>query len=83
MKKTLIAAAVAAGLLLAPTAASAQLCVVGIFIAAIQKNATENRELTTKEAMTCGLINDEEGAKALKKGKPAKATKAKKAAKPT
>ena len=42
-------------LVLTPAAASAQVCVVGIFAAAAYIGAQEKRELTTKEAMTCGL----------------------------
>ena len=38
-----------------PAVASAQVCVVGIFAAAAYIGAQEHRELTTKEALTCGL----------------------------
>ncbi|WP_156380676.1 hypothetical protein [Pseudolabrys sp. Root1462] len=56
MKRTLLRAALAAFGLIAMTAtASAQVCVLGIFGAAIYVAATEKRELTQKEAMTCGL----------------------------
>lgn len=43
------------GVIAATAAASAQVCVLGIFGAAIFVAATEKRELTQKEAMTCGL----------------------------
>lgn len=56
MKKSLIAAASVATLALAPSAASAQaMCAVGVIVAAIHVGAQENRELTEKEAFTCGL----------------------------
>lgn len=81
MRKTFLGAASAAIGLVAMTAtASAQVCVLGIFGAAIYVAATEKRELTQKEAMTCGLSrmfddkkDDKDTAKA--KGKSAKATK--------
>lgn len=66
--RTLRAAGLAiAGLLIATTMASAQICVVGIMAAAIYTSATENRELTSKEAMTCGLIHETPPPKAKKK----------------
>jgi hypothetical protein len=50
--------------------ASAQVCVVAIIAKAIYASATENRELTQKEAMTCGLVVDEkERAALMAKGK--------------
>lgn len=56
MKKTLLRACLAAfGLIAMTAAASAQVCVLAIFGAAIYVAATEKRELTQKEAMTCGL----------------------------
>ena len=56
MKRTLLSAGLAASGVIAMTAAaSAQVCVLGIFGAAIYVAATEKRELTQKEAMTCGL----------------------------
>lgn len=51
--------------LLAPSVASAQVCVVAIIAKALYTSATENRELTRKEAMTCGLLVDEDERKAL------------------
>lgn len=81
MKKTFLGAIfAAAGLVAMTAAASAQVCVLGIFGAAIYVAATEKRELTQKEAMTCGLSrmfddkkDDKDAAKAKTKG--AKATK--------
>lgn len=77
MKKTLLGAIFATAGLVAMTAtASAQVCVLGIFGAAIYVAATEKRELTQKEAMTCGLsrmFDDKDTTKA--KGKAAKAVK--------
>jgi hypothetical protein len=56
MKKTLIAVTSAAFLLAGTTLASAQLCILGIFAAAAIVGAQEHRELTTKEAWSCGLL---------------------------
>ncbi|MBV9347044.1 MAG: hypothetical protein JOZ70_12410 [Pseudolabrys sp.] len=98
MKKTSIAVASLAlgGLFATTTVASAQICVLGAVIAAFHKNATENRELTAKEAATCGLIQEtdpKEIAKARRNAKPQAATsgaaaepkarRKKRAAKPT
>lgn len=55
MKKATIAAISAAILLFTSSIASAQVCVVGILAAAAYVSAHENRELTSKEAATCGL----------------------------
>ncbi len=55
------------GLLITTTVASAQLCAVGLIAAAIYTSATEKRELTQKEAMTCGLIHETQAEKAKKK----------------
>lgn len=81
MRKTLLGAAFTAVGLVAMTAtASAQVCVLGIFGAAIYVAATEKRELTQKEAMTCGLSRmfddkkDEQDTAKIK-GKNAKANK--------
>jgi hypothetical protein len=59
MKKIAVAAVAVAGLILTSPVASAQVCVVAIIAKAIYASATENRELTQKEAMTCGLVVDE------------------------
>jgi hypothetical protein len=83
MKKTItrkpIVAVTAAAFLLAGTSlASAQLCIVGIFAAAAIVGAKEKRELTTKEAWSCGLLlgQDKDG-----EAKPANTKTAKKPAK--
>ena len=55
MKKAAIAALPAAVLLFTSSMASAQFCVLGIFAAAAFVGQHENRELTSKEAMSCGL----------------------------
>ncbi|WP_137043481.1 hypothetical protein [Pseudolabrys sp. FHR47] len=81
MRKTLLGAAFTAiGFVAMTAAASAQVCVLGIFGAAIYVAATEKRELTQKEAMTCGLSRmfDDKKAEqdtAKTKGKNAKANK--------
>ena len=54
MKKA-IAAAIFAAAVLASSAASAQVCVLGIFILGGVVAANEHRELTQDEAMSCGL----------------------------
>jgi hypothetical protein len=77
MKKIAIVTAVAAGLAFsAPPAAAQGVCVVGVFIAAFYANAKENRELTAKEAATCGLMYGADVPKAA----PAKAKQPQKAA---
>jgi hypothetical protein len=55
MKRTIVAAMAGAVLLAASSAASAQVCILGIFAVAAQVGATEHRELTQKEAFSCGL----------------------------
>ncbi len=55
MKRTSVAAISAAIILFSSSIASAQVCVLGIFAAAAYVGAHENRELTSKEAMTCGI----------------------------
>jgi hypothetical protein len=72
MKKVAILAAVVAGLASSAQPASAQACVGGIFIAAFYASITENRELSAKEAATCGLLYGADRDKAVK-GKPKKA----------
>ena len=67
MKKIGIAGLVAAGLLLAPTVASAQLCAVGLVAKALITSATQKRELTEKEAMWCGLYTEDVKPAAKKK----------------
>jgi len=56
MNKAGIAALSAAILVFSASVASAQVCVVGIFVAAAYMGQHENRELTSAEAMTCGLF---------------------------
>ena len=55
MKKASIAAIAGAVLLLTSSVASAQVCILGVLAAAAYVNAHENRELTQKEAATCGV----------------------------
>lgn len=68
MKIKMVALLVAAGIAFTPIAASAQVCGVGIIVAAIVANAQEHRELTAKEAATCGLMlgQDRQNVKAKK-----------------
>ncbi|HZL30260.1 MAG TPA: hypothetical protein VFC54_04265 [Pseudolabrys sp.] len=77
MKKFGVAIVLFAGILFAPAVASAQVCVVAIIAKAIYANATEHRELTQKEAMTCGIVVDEKERKAMlaKNKKDARAAK--------
>jgi hypothetical protein len=76
MKRVGFTVVAIAGLLLTSSVASAQLCVVGIFAKAIYVGSQQHRELTTKEAMSCGLLSDDPA-------KPDKKTKKKKAKKKT
>jgi hypothetical protein len=68
MKIKIVALSLAAGIAFAPAAASAQVCGVGIIVAAMVANAQEHRELTAKEAATCGLMlgQDRQNVKAQK-----------------
>jgi hypothetical protein len=66
MKKTIVAAISIAALLFTPSGASAQVCIVGIFAAAIHANMRDNRELTEKEALSCGILYLTEGEKPKK-----------------
>ncbi len=70
MKKAAIAAVVMAGLAFSAQPASAQFCMAGIIFAAFYANATENRELSAKEASTCGLFYGADRDKAVRGGKP-------------
>ncbi len=65
MKKFGVAIVVVAGFLFTPAVASAQVCVVAIIAKALYASAAENRELTQKEAMTCGVLVDEKERKAM------------------
>ena len=67
MKKTIVAAVSIAALLFSLSAASAQVCIVGIFAAAAYANWHDNRELTAKEAWSCGLLYGSEPQKPKKK----------------
>ena len=55
--------------------ASAQVCALGLLLRAAIVSAQEHRELTQKEAATCGLLIDEEASKATKKKKKVVAEK--------
>ena len=70
MKKAAFATVVIAGLTLSAQPASAQFCMAGIIFAAFYANATENRELSAKEASTCGLFYGADRDKAVRGGKP-------------
>lgn len=68
MKTKLIALPIALAIAFTPIAASAQVCGIGIIVAAMVANAQEHRELTQKEAATCGLMlgQDRQNVKAKK-----------------
>jgi hypothetical protein len=71
----IVAWLIAAIIALTPAIASAQVCGIGIIVAALVANARDNRELTSKEANTCGLLlgqdkANEKPAKAKKNPKP-------------
>ena len=75
MKTKIATLSVVAAIAFAPTYASAQACGIGVIAAALIANFKDNRELTSKEAATCGLLlgNDkanERPAKAKKNPKP-------------
>jgi len=75
MKSKILASLIVSAVAFTPTYASAQVCGVGIIAAALIANFKENRELTAKEAHTCGLLlgNDkanEKPAKVKKNPKP-------------
>lgn len=76
MKKRYLAVLAVPALLAMSSAASAQVCVLGIMLKAAIVGAQENRELTQKEAATCGLVSDEEATKAAAKKKEEEANKA-------
>jgi hypothetical protein len=58
MKTKIVALLVVWGIAFAPTYAAAQVCAGGLIVAALIVNATQHRELTEKEAATCGFILD-------------------------
>jgi hypothetical protein len=68
MKTKMIALLIAGGIAFTPVAASAQVCGIGIIIAAMAANAQQGRELTAKEAATCGLMlgHDQQNVKGKK-----------------
>lgn len=88
MKKTIMAAVSIAVLAFTSSVASAQVCIVGIFAAAIYASAHDHRELTAKEAWSCGLLYSSENGKkgtadkTKKKQKVVRRAKTKAAAKP-
>ena len=64
MTKIRTAVLALAGLILTANAASAQvLCVIPLMVSAAMVSAQENRELTQREAMWCGLVRDQVPAK--------------------
>ena len=71
MKTKFTALLVAATIAFLPTYASAQVCSIGVIAAAMIANFKENRELTSKEAQTCGLLLGQDKANE----RPAKAKK--------
>jgi hypothetical protein len=68
MKTKLIALPIALAIAFTPVAASAQVCGLGIIVAAMVANAQQHRELTEKEAATCGLMlnQDPQGVKKVR-----------------
>ena len=75
MKTKITALVIAAAITSLPTYASAQVCGIGIIATAFVANFKYNRELTSKEAQTCGLLlgqdkANEKPAKAKKNPKP-------------
>jgi hypothetical protein len=75
MKTKIAALLVVTAIAFTPTYASAQVCGIGIIAAALIANFKDNRELTSKEAATCGLLlgsdkANEKAAKAKKDPKP-------------
>ena len=67
MRKTILAGLALTTVMGLPTVASAQLCAPMIIARAAVTGAYEHRELTSKEAMSCGLLIDEEATKAAAK----------------
>lgn len=55
MRKLGIAGLALAAVLVTTVAASAQVCILGIFAAAAYISKHEHRELTQEEALSCGL----------------------------
>ena len=74
-KSNILVWLIASAIAFTPAYASAQVCGVGVIAAALIANFRDNRELTSKEAQTCGLWlgNDkanEKPAKGKKDPKP-------------
>lgn len=78
MKTKLIALPIALAIALTPVAASAQVCGLGIIVAAMVANAQQHRELTQKEAATCGLLLNQDP-KGVEKARAKKVSNKKKA----
>ena len=79
MKKLTVAGLAVTGLLVTSTIASAQvICAPLLIIAGAITSANENRELTQKEAMWCGLYHEEQAPKKAGKKKVAKKSATKK-----
>lgn len=55
MKKAVLASAIVVSLAFAPAVAHAQVCAGLLIISAMITGATKKRELTEKEAATCGI----------------------------
>jgi hypothetical protein len=72
MKSKIFALFIAATFAFTPTRAPAQVCAGALIVSALIVNATQHRELTEKEAATCGLIVDT--SKPTPAAKPAPAT---------
>ena len=76
MKKLTTAGLVAVALLGTSTIASAQMfCAPLLILSGAIVSAQENRELTQREAMWCGLVRDAEGAKKMQAAKKKSAKK--------
>lgn len=70
MNKLTTAALALAGLTITSTVASAQVfCVLPLMFSAAVVSAQENRELTQREAMWCGLVRDQVPVKKVRVGK--------------
>jgi hypothetical protein len=78
MNTKIFALFIAAAFAFTPTRAPAQVCAGAIIVSALIVNATQHRELTEKEAATCGLIIDTSKPPPPKKPAPATKTTKKK-----
>jgi hypothetical protein len=74
MKTNIIALPVALAIAFTPLAASAQVCGIGIIVAAMVANTQQHRELTQTEAASCGLMLNQDPQN-VKKAKRAHAVK--------